>query len=93
VIERVRLATGATLEISAAHPTTDGRTFADLRPGERLDGVEIGSVSVEPYEHAYTYDVLPDSDTGAYFAGGVLIGSTLADSAAPVPLPTAPLSF
>jgi len=31
-----------------------------------------------PYAEAYTYDVLPDSDSGSYFAGGVLIGTTLA---------------
>lgn len=30
-----------------------------------------------PYGHEHTYDILPDSDTGTYVAGGVLIGSTL----------------
>ena len=25
----------------------------------------------------FTYDILPDSDSGTYFAGGTLIGSTL----------------
>lgn len=30
------------------------------------------------YRHAFTYDILPASDTGAYFAGGALVGSTLA---------------
>ncbi len=29
------------------------------------------------YRHQHTYDILPESDSGAYFAGGVLIASTL----------------
>jgi hypothetical protein len=36
------------------------------------------SVTDIPYEHDATYDILPDSTSGAYFASGVLIGSTLA---------------
>jgi hypothetical protein len=79
VVRRVVLATGAVLEISAPHPTADGRLFGSLRAGEALDGITIQSVSTIPYVHPYTYDILPDSDTGAYFAGGALIGSTLAE--------------
>jgi hypothetical protein len=30
-----------------------------------------------PYEHPFTYDILPASSTGTYIAGGKLIGSTL----------------
>jgi hypothetical protein len=77
-VVHVELSTGSVLEISALHPTADGRTFGDLRDGAALGGVEIRQAITVPYEHAFTYDVLPDSDTGAYFAGGVLIGSTLA---------------
>jgi len=29
------------------------------------------------YAEPFTYDILPESDSGMYFAGGVLIGSTL----------------
>jgi hypothetical protein len=29
----------------------------------------------------FTYDILPASDSGTYFAGGVLIGSTLGGDA------------
>jgi hypothetical protein len=74
----VRLSTGSVLSISPSHPTADGRTFADLATGDRLDDVALDSVRRVPYAEAYTYDILPDSDSGAYFAGGVLIGSTLA---------------
>ncbi len=76
-VMRVRLATGQVLRISPRHPTTDGRTFGDLRAGQRLDGVAIESVELIAYEESHTYDILPESDTGAYFAGGVLIASTL----------------
>lgn len=76
-VVRVTLASGAVLEISAGHPTADGRTFADLRAEGVLDHTAIKAVERVPYTHAYTYDILPDSESGAYFAGGVLIGSTL----------------
>jgi hypothetical protein len=74
---RLSLATGAVLEISGMHPTADGRTIAALSPGTELDGVAVVAIEQIPYEHAHTYDILPDSDTGTYFAGGVRIGSTL----------------
>jgi len=77
-VVRLRLASGAVLEVSAPHPTADGRTFADLRAGGDLDGVLIVERTIIPYRSSYTYDILPASDTGTYFAGGVLVGSTLA---------------
>jgi hypothetical protein len=76
-VMRVALATGRVLEISAGHPTADGRTFADLRTGGAVDGIAIASASLEAYAHPYTVDILPASDTGTYVAAGVLIGSTL----------------
>jgi hypothetical protein len=76
-VVRVVTADGRTLEISAPHPTADGRSFGDLRPGGLLDGHAIESVEMIPYAHEYTYDILPASDTGTYFAAGMQIGSTL----------------
>jgi len=75
----VRLNNDRLLSISPSHPTADGRTFADLSNGDLLDGVAITSVRRVPYTEAYTYDILPDSDSGTYFAGSVQIGSTLAE--------------
>jgi hypothetical protein len=80
-VVRVELASGAVLEISARHPTADGRTFGDLRTGERLGGVEIAKATIVPYRHRFTHDILPESDSGTYFSGGVLIGSTLGGGA------------
>jgi hypothetical protein len=89
-VMRVTLQSGRVLEISAGHPTADGRSFADLTVGSALDGVAVTAVERIAYAHEATYDVLPDSDSGAYFAGGVLIGSTLATNPALVAVPTAP---
>lgn len=77
-VMRVELETGRVLEISSGHPTADGRSFGQLRTGQMLDAVEIVRVARVPYEHERTYDLLPASDSGTYFAAGVLIGSTLA---------------
>lgn len=84
-VVRVRLAGGAILEISGGHPTLDGRTFSELRRGGRLGGVEIVAVDMVPYGYDRTYDILAGSDSGGYFAGGALIGSTLAPAARVAP--------
>ena len=76
-VMRVRFESGRVLEISAGHPTADGRFFSELVPGARLDGHAIQSVEPIPYAYEDTYDILPASDTGTYFAAGMLIGSTL----------------
>ena len=77
VVVRVTLESGMVLEISAPHPTVDGRTFGELRAGDALDGVRIVEARQVAFRFARTYDILPASDSAAYFAGGVLIGSTL----------------
>jgi hypothetical protein len=69
---------GRTIDMTAGHPLADGRPLSTLRPGsELLGGIVVSVVSV-PYAHAATYDILPDSASGAYFASNVLVGSTLA---------------
>lgn len=81
VVVHVELDNGSVLDVSAPHPTADGRLFADLRPGDVLGGVRIANVTRVPYQFEYTYDILPASDSGTYFAGGVAIGSTLGGTA------------
>ncbi len=76
-VVEVSLASGAVLHISAPHPTADGRSFGDLEPGSQLGDQAVVSVATLPYDHAYTYDILPASDTGTYLAAGALIGTTL----------------
>jgi hypothetical protein len=75
---RVELADGRIIEISPGHPTADGYSFADLTRGSSLGGVMVVDVKRVPYDHPFTHDILPNSDTGTYFAAGALIGSTMA---------------
>ena len=73
----VKFSDGTELEVSPLHPTACGRTFKDLTSGDLLDGKTIVSSDLVLYKHSYTYDILPDSSSGNYYANGVLIGSTL----------------
>ncbi len=77
-VVELRLAHGVVLHVTPNHPTADGRTFGDLTPGDRLDGVPVVGARVVSYGGSFTHDILPDSDSGTYVAGGVLIGSALA---------------
>jgi hypothetical protein len=77
-VMRVTTVDGRILEISAGHPTADGRFFGDLRQAGLLDGHPLERVETVPYSYTETYDILPASESGAYFAAGMLIGSTLA---------------
>ena len=77
---RVTLVDGRSIAMSPGHPTANGRRFEDLMPGDRLGQVEIEAVQTVPYELPFTVDILPATTTGAYFAAGALVGSTLARS-------------
>jgi hypothetical protein len=74
---RVTFDHGRSIDMTAGHPLADGRPLSALRPGDALLGGAVVSVSTIPYVHEATYDILPQSSSGAYFASGVLIGSTL----------------
>jgi hypothetical protein len=77
-VVRVVLQDGAVLEISPGHPTADGRKFGDLAAGSLLDELHaVDSAELVPYRFDATYDILPASSTGTYFAAGALVGSTL----------------
>jgi len=73
----VTLADGRKIAASPGHPTTDGRTFGEIRTGDYLDGVRVTQVDVLPSDQPATFDLLPSGPTGFYWANGVLIGSTL----------------
>lgn len=83
VVMRVTLDNGAVIEMSPRHPTADGRRFGDLAAGGVLDGHRIVAAQLVPYGRPATYDILPGSDTGSYFAAGARVGSTLAPRAHP----------
>jgi hypothetical protein len=76
-VRRLTLSDGTVLEVSEGHPMGDGTSFGSLEAGDVRDSLTVVLVERIPYEHGYTFDILPDSSTGTYFAGGLLIGSTL----------------
>jgi hypothetical protein len=73
----VALSDGRSLEISGPHPLADGRPLEALAAGAELDGLEVLETRWVDYGHEYTYDILPASSTGTYFAAGLQLGSTL----------------
>jgi hypothetical protein len=76
----VTFESGRFIDMTAEHPLADGRPLSVLSAGTQLMGGVVSSVTRVAYTHPATYDILPDSTSGAYFASGVLIGSTLAGS-------------
>ncbi len=71
------LSDGRELWVSPGHPTTDGRAVGQLQVGDFLDGARLLSVERVSYTGTATYDILPAGDTGAYWANGILLASTL----------------
>jgi hypothetical protein len=63
--------------VSAGHPTTDGRPVGGLAVGDELDGSRVISIERVAYAGGATFDILPDGPSGAYWANGILLGSTL----------------
>jgi hypothetical protein len=73
----IALEGGRSLEMSPLHPDARGVLLGNHRRGDLLDQDRIASITLIPYEYDSTYDILPASDTGSYYAAGALIGSTL----------------
>lgn len=76
-VVRVALDDGRLVLVSPGHPTADGRLIGDLVAGDTLDGERVVSTERVRYLGGATYDILPAGATGAYWANGILLGSTL----------------
>jgi hypothetical protein len=76
-IVEILLGDGRTVAASYGHPDVTGRLLGSLAAGDKLDGTPVVKVTVVPYRGDRTYDLLPDSATGVYFADGVPLESTL----------------
>ncbi|HET8567678.1 MAG TPA: Hint domain-containing protein [Candidatus Limnocylindria bacterium] len=76
-LARVTLADGRVVSASPGHPDASGRPLGSLRPGDVLDGGAVVAVERVRYGLGRTYDVRAAGPTGAYWADGVLLGSTL----------------
>lgn len=74
---RVTLSDGRSVSASPGHPAPDNRPLAAFRPGDWLDGAIVVSAEQIEYAGDATYDILPEGGTGLYWAGGILLRSTL----------------
>lgn len=77
-VVRLALADGRTVRASPDHRLADGRPLATIRAGDLVDGSTVVQASLEPYGGGQTFDLLPSGPTGAYWADGILLRSTLA---------------
>jgi hypothetical protein len=71
------LSDGREIWVSPGHPTADGHTIGQLEAKGTYDGSLIKSADLIPYQEHQTYDLLPDGNTGFYWANGILLSSTL----------------
>jgi hypothetical protein len=74
---RLKLADGRHLLASPGHRTGDGRPLGALAVGDKVDGSTVTGWELVPYAGDRTYDLLPKGPTGAYWADGILLSSTL----------------
>jgi len=68
---------GRELYASASHPLADGRLLGDLKPGDNVDGAQVVLVDRSDHFTAQTFDLLPSGESGAYWANGIPLRSTL----------------
>lgn len=64
--------------VSLNHPTINVLSVGELKVGDLYDGSKVWTSEFINYWDNKTYDILPDSETGYYWASGILLGSTLA---------------
>lgn len=76
-IVHVVLSDGRNLYVSPNHPTITGQVVGNLRVGQTYDNARITKTDLVSYWDLKTYDLLPDSETGFYYANNILMGSTL----------------
>lgn len=76
----VELNDGSVLEMSPGHRFANGFAFGEITPGTVVDAQRVVvSAELVPYGFEATYDILPASSSGTYYAAGVPIASTLVD--------------
>ena len=76
-VVRMALDDGRVVLVSPGHPTADGRRIGDLASGDALNGARVATAERVRYLGGATYDILPAGARGAYWANGILLGSTL----------------
>jgi hypothetical protein len=75
---RIELGDGRIVTASPGHPTAEGRALGEYAAGDRLDGAVVVTTERISNDGGATFDILASGPTGEYWAGGVLLRSTLA---------------
>lgn len=76
-VVHLTLADGRELFVSPRHKVADNRMAGSLLAGDSLEHSVIILAKLVPYDEPYTYDILPDSETGMYWGNDILLQSTL----------------
>jgi hypothetical protein len=76
-VVRLILDDGRSVRASSDHRLADGRPLGTIRAGDEVDGATVIQAALEPYDGGQTFDLLPSGPTGAYWADGILLRSTL----------------
>jgi hypothetical protein len=77
-IVELKLADGCQLRVLPGHPTADSYTLIEhYSIGDTLDGSAVILKDYTMLGNICTYDILPKSWLGDYWANGNLIGSTM----------------
>jgi hypothetical protein len=74
---QLALSDGRELVAAGAHPGANGTYLRQLQAGQSYDGAIVIAATWVTSTAPATFDILPAGPTGAYWANGILIGSTL----------------
>jgi hypothetical protein len=69
---------GRTIQASPGHPSAEGRPLGDYRVGDSLDHGVVAKAELVVYQDTETYDILPAGGSALYWAGRILLRSTIA---------------
>ena len=74
----LELKDGRKIQVTPGHPSVvDNKNLGEFVLGDKLDGSAIIKITDIAYTEKFTFDILPEGETGFYWADGILIGSTL----------------
>ncbi len=66
------------ISVSPLHPLfSEQSAVKDLKKGDIYNDAMVIKNEIQFYRSFYTFDILPAGESGAYFANGILLGSTL----------------